>query len=169
MKYETVPVAIILADDSVAIMRFVVLGRGITLPDGASWIANEGWWARPAKSEFIEHEVRRAFPDAKSWSHLLDESIPEDRTFRDALVVEGGRLVYSLPIAKEIVLRNVRHERARKLEDLDRQYMRHVGINQTEAAKIEAERQRLRDLPASLERRMAGVNELEALRHLMVL
>lgn len=166
---QTLPVAIVLADDSVAIMRFVVQGRGGVLPEGAAWVAiSRGLWARPAKPEYVEHEISRTFPTFKSWSFILDGAIPADRTFRDALTLVDGSLSHSMPKAQEVVLRNVRHERARKFEELDRQYSRHVGIDAVKAREIESERQRLRDLPQVLPAQMAGVKDVEGLKRFMV-
>jgi hypothetical protein len=151
---EFTRIAITRQDGGVSIMSFVTLGRGTVLPDGAEW-AREGLWFRQPSDQNIQNEVARAVPDATGWHRITEADIPADRTFRDALVHVDGTLKHDVQRAKAVVLRNVRHLRAHKLDELDREFNRAVGVNVmtgdgSAAREVETRRQALRDLPATL-------------------
>jgi hypothetical protein len=77
--------------------------------------------------------------------------IPADRTFRNAWRDRGRIIDHDMPMVRQLQLGWIRQQRAPMLEQLDRDWMRATGQgNSAEAARIEAERQRLRDAPATL-------------------
>ena len=56
----TVKVAIVQANDEVAIQSFVILGRGDTLPFGAVWVDKAlGQWMREPNKANLENEISR--------------------------------------------------------------------------------------------------------------
>lgn len=75
---------------------------------------------------------------------LSDDEIPSDRTFRDAW---GHDLSVDIPKAREIHKQRLRQMRAPKMAALDIEFTRALGKgDQGEAARVEAERQKLRDV-----------------------
>lgn len=150
MDHATVKIAVERADGGVSILSFVIVGRGNTLPDGAEWIDKTiGQWSRKPTEEAISAEIARAVPDGVAWHRVLDEEVPDDRTFRDALVIKGGALTHDIDKARDIVRQVIRHQRAAAMPELDAKWMRATGQGDKAAAKkIEAERQRWRDAPA---------------------
>jgi hypothetical protein len=169
---QHVKVAITLDDGRVAIMGFVTVGRGPKPPDGGEWI-NEaaGLWKREPSDANIFQEIARTFTlgaQPTSYRIVKDDELPTDRTYRNAWKDDGkGKpLTHDIAKAREIHLRQVREVRGPKLDQLDRDWMRAFGTGDTvEAARIEAKRQELRDLPATLGVDKAkNVEELKALK-----
>jgi len=149
---KSIKVAIIQANDSVAIMSFLILGRGNILPFGAQWAdKDEAIWMREATPENIDHEISRiAFIEKpiKGYRIIDDTEVPADRTFREAWT-DTGKIEIDMPKAKEVHRNKIRAVRADKLMQLDGEWMRATGQNKKqEADDIEAQRQILRDLPA---------------------
>lgn len=145
-----VKVAITKQDDSVAIMSFVTVGRGSTLPSGAVWADKEaGQWMREPTPQVIEEEIQRAMIPMKSWRIIKPEDIPKDRTYRNALRDKGAALDWDMPMARELHREKIRHARAGAFLELDAEWMKAVGQSKTlDAAAVEAQKQALRDLPA---------------------
>lgn len=152
MEPVTVKVAITQADDAVAIMSFITLGRGDVLPFGAEWADKAAAiWLREPTPANLEHEIDRtaglALP-IKGYRKLADGEVPADRTFRNAWRDRAGRVEVDMPEARKILLDSVRAVRMGKLAELDGQWMRATGQGDKAAADaVEAERQKLRDLP----------------------
>jgi len=158
MKTECTRFAVTLDDGAVAILSFLTLARGGSLPDGASWVDRAGgWWSRPASDALVFGEITRAFPpqtDAGqalpgpvSWRQVEDGEIPEDRTYRDALVDDGKALVHSMAKAREVHRQMLRHARAPALAALDVEAMRADEAGDAKRkADVVTEKQRLRDV-----------------------
>lgn len=171
-SYETAiqKVAVVRQDGGVSIMSFIISGRGHILPDGATWVDQpRGIWSRLASRTLVQAEVSRAVPDAVSWNFVLDEDVPEDRVFRNALVMGADGLKYDVDRAKAVVLEEVRHDRAKKLAVLDVEFTKAAGAAMlsndfTEARRVENERQALRDLPAVVAVQMAPISSVEELK-----
>jgi hypothetical protein len=153
MKPETVKVAITQADDTIAVMSFVTLGRGDVLPFGAKWADKAAAiWMREPTSSNLEHEIGRtaglALP-IKGFRKLTEGEVPTDRTFRGAWRDRGSRLEVDMPAAREIHRDHLRAARSAKLMQLDGEWMRATGQGKKQDADaVEAQRQALRDLPA---------------------
>lgn len=105
-------------DDSVMIMSFV-------LEDGHHI-------NRKGTKEEIEEEIQRAsvaYPierlPIKSWEEIEDESILEDRTFRDAWTHKGtkGKFEVDMPKARELHREHLRRKRLPIFCKLDTEYM----------------------------------------------
>lgn len=155
-RTEQAFIAITLDDDSVAIMGFVIVGRGPGLPFGAKWIdRSAGWWRREPTDENLAFEISRTFAGSTAqpvrYRRVDASEVPRDRTFRNALADDGGRLSHRMPRAREIHLARLREARQPMLDQLDRDWMRANGRGDSkEMAAIEARRQVLRDLPATI-------------------
>ncbi len=152
----TVKVAITQANDEVAIMSFVTIGRGDVLPVGAEWVDKAaGQWMREPKPETLEHEISRTAGLARPIKgyRLMGELEGEqyekglaDRTYRNAWRDRSGRIEVDMPAAREIHRERMRIARAAKLQELDGEWMRATGQGKKEEAEaVEAKRQTLRD------------------------
>jgi hypothetical protein len=176
LTQQHAPIALTMSDGSVAIMRFLTLGRGSSPPTGGAWFDEHGrWWARPATDELVAAEIARAFPgysDAGqtlptcvSWRRITDAYLPTEREYRDAWADTGKAIEHDMPRARAVHLERVRHARAPRLEQLDREWMRATGRGDKKSADAaESARQRLRDLPATIGvEACASIEELRAL------
>jgi len=148
-----IKIAITQANDEVAIMSFITVGRGNILPFGAGWVDERaGEWIRFATPENIENEIARSdflAKPIKGWRIVSLSEIPKDRTYRNALRDVQGKLNHDMPIARELHREKIRHARAIKFVELDGEWTKAVG--QYKGADvidaIEAKRQKLRDMP----------------------
>jgi hypothetical protein len=101
--------------------------------------------------ERIEARIAKEQLQAASWRVVQYGEIPKDRTYRDALADVGGMLAHHLPTVKKIALQHLREDRAPLMADLDVQWMRATGQGKKQDADaIEAQRQTLRDKPATV-------------------
>lgn len=176
MRTEYVRVAIEMNDGMIVLMSFVTVNRSLTLPYGAQWINDQlGLWRREATDENIFAEVSKAFPRVDRDGNVLsqpvrhwrvkEEEIPVDRTYRNALRVQGNKLEYDMAQARNLHLDQIRIAREKKFIELDAQWMRAVGQGLTnEALTIELQRQALRDLPQSL-----GVEQAKNIEELKIM
>lgn len=91
-----------------------------------------------------------SFKDATCIGHceINESDMPSDRTFRDAWVQNGSAVAVSMPKARMIHMDRIRKERKRRLEELDKETMRH-RTNQQKLDEVETKKQVLRDLPAA--------------------
>jgi len=169
MQAEQVFFAITLDNGQTAVMGFFTVQRGPRLPSEALWLDEDaGWWRREPVDAAVFGEIARAFttgPQPVRYRRLQPGELPADRTFRDALTDNGSKLGYDMARARALHLRRLRVARAPKLDQLDRDWMRATGQgDKKEADRVEAERQRLRDLPATLGVESATtIDELKAL------
>lgn len=150
---DTAKIAIRLSDGSVAVMSFVTRGRGNVLPPGATWEdRGRGVWRREPTDESVFHEISRMpHLDTVSYRRIADADIPPDRTFRDAWEDDGVGIRHNMTKARMLHLDRVRVARERVLSKLDAEWMRAQGQGKKdEADVVEAKRQALRDLPATL-------------------
>ncbi len=144
--------ALTMPDGHVEIMTFVVLGRSPTLPVGAVWLS-PGQWAREPSDANIVQELAKTYAHQPAspvrYRRIADDATPTDRTYRDAWVDDGKSISHDMPKAREIHVARLRKERAPLLDELDRLWSRANGQNNAkEAARIEVQRQALRDLPS---------------------
>ena len=166
---EQIYVAVSRVGEPVAILGFITVGRGSSLPSHASWIeGREGWWRREPTDAAIFEEVSRAFatgPEVAGYRRIDKSEIPADRTYRDALTDEGGKLAHDMPKARTLHLGKLRRERVDKLADLDRQWMIAMGADDKRAAKaIEDKRQKLRDMPTLKATDLDAATDTDALK-----
>lgn len=159
--------AVTRSDGGVSVVSYTVLGRGSSLPDGASWFDQEsGTWTRPARADLVEAEVRRAVPDALSWRQVVPLDLPARDDYRNAWKDADGRVSHDMPKARELHRNLLRHERARVFPSLDGQWARAMGQGDTAgAAEVEALRQRWRDAPA--DPRIEAAKSVEELKNIV--
>ena len=117
---ETVTIAIVGADDSIAIMSFV------TKEFAADGSVN---WSRMADAPAIDAEIRSmTTPNEqgvcslgnervpiKAWYPIDPKDVPTDRTYREALRHDGTRFSYDLPAAKAQALIAIRAARGEQM------------------------------------------------------
>lgn len=169
MTMATVKIAITQANDELAIMSFVTIGRGDMLPAGAEWVDKAaGQWMREPNAANINMEIARAAflsHPVKGWRIIAERDIPEDRTYRNALRDKGDKLDYDMPTARQLHRDMLRNARAIQFLKLDGEWMRAIGQGKTaEAESIEMERQKLRELPNDPKiDTVATVDELQTL------
>jgi len=160
MNPQFVRVAITMSDTSLAVMSFMIHGRGPVLPPGAVWVNPvTGEWFRDSSPEQIAAEIARTFPGvdlkgnpqpkALSWRVIPERDVPTDRDYRDACEDVSGKIVHNMAKARECCRNLLRHERAGKWPELDGKWMRAAGQGKkAEQDAAEAERQKWRDVPA---------------------
>lgn len=88
------------------------------------------------------------------------KDVPGDRIFRDAWTLVEGRVTVDLAKARSVLLAKIRQARGPALAELDREWMRAMGQKrQKDADDVEAKRQALRDLPATVGLERLGTPE----------
>jgi hypothetical protein len=158
---DVVFIAITLADDTVAVMRFILCERG---PNG------EIVWERVATKATVDAEVAKCSFTAdklpvKGWRPIAWEDQPKDRMFRNAWRDSGESIEHDMAHALRIAVGLVRAARQPKLDALDVETMKAVGKSDAKAlAAVEAEKQALRDLPATVEAALAKVQDVEGIK-----
>jgi hypothetical protein len=173
---EFVRIAIGMSDGSTALMAFVTRGASPTLPYGAKGLA-DGSWSRAPSDANIFAELTKTFPATDHNGVALPQpvayvvvdeaALPADRTYRNALRLDGERLSFDVAHATALHLDEIRHARVRAFAPLDAAWMRALAqLKTAEAAEIERQRQVLRDLPQTLARSLETVTTLEELRAL---
>lgn len=128
-------------DGGVGVFYPAKADRGIAaVPGKPTMVEPEEWW--------LARAAARAVPEAaKDVQTVGTETIPTDRTFRDAWVQSAGKISVDMPRAREVQRERLRAARAPLLEALDVSYQR-ADEAKDEAAKkrVAAEKQRLRDV-----------------------
>lgn len=163
MKLDQEFVAITRPDGSIEIMGFMTLARGSEKPQGAEWVV-DGWWRREPTPDLIELEIRKSGKPFTSWKIIDPVSLPA-RSYREALTFDGERFSHDMPKARSLYLKRLRAKRGPILDQLDREWHRANGRGDSSAAEaIEAKREELRELPATIGVDTAStIEELEAL------
>jgi hypothetical protein len=156
MELEQIYVAISRDDGGVSVMGFLTVGRGSVLPSHAQWIDDQqGWWRREPNDAAIFEEISRSMtvgPQPVSWARINKEDIPKDRSFRNAFTFVDGKFGHDMVKARALHKERLRRKRNEKLQQLDDDWMKAAGQKkQAQADAIEAARQTLRDVPATLD------------------
>jgi hypothetical protein len=145
---QTLLISIVCADDSVAVMAFVVKelhpATGVIM------------WEREPSYEAITSEIERASAsfDAdkmpiKSWRIIERDDIPADRTYRNALRDNGKKLQHNMPHARELHRELLRSERREVFPVMDGEYLKALDTGDSVARQAVArKKQGLRDAPA---------------------
>jgi hypothetical protein len=154
-------IAIERSDGSVVHLAVATRVRAPTRPRGPGWtLGSDGVWVREVSSESLAAEVRR---DEQRWKDLDNVTMVRWRTltkqehdwfedtivharYRDSVEWVGDEIRHNMPKARELHRHLIRHQRGEKMVALDGQWMRAIGQgNTSEAARIDTERQALRD------------------------
>jgi len=116
------------------------------------------------EAEALARALAKDVPaDAQNVKVLDRSKLPEKLRFRNAWRQKGDGFEILLAESRKLVLTEIRRVRARKLDELDKQWLRAKGQKkENEAEQVEAKRQALRDLPqtANLER-FNSIDELD--------
>lgn len=169
MTPELTKVAVTRSDGTVAILGFVTRGHGSVLPAGARWVSQtDGIWEREANDGNIFSLIVAMYaagPQPTGYRVVRESDLPGDRSYREAWRDTGTVIDHDMVRAREIHLARVRVARVERLSELDNEWMRATGQGDRPAADaVEAERQRLRDLPTTLGVEACNtVEELKAL------
>jgi hypothetical protein len=185
---NSVYVAIAVSSGAVYHAEMVMEARMAGKPRLPGWIPDpaQGTWHRAPTDANIEAEVRdlerywssRCNTDGTphadavtvvSWRRIdAAERVlfQHDRTYRNALVMQGDKIAHDMPKARECHRNHLRRLRAHALPELDAQWMRATGQGKTkEAVEVEAKRQKWRDATANPAIDAAAtVDELKALQ-----
>ena len=95
-----------------------------------------------------EEIIAKDVPSGGKYRVVNDLDLPEDDVFRSAWTID---LTVDMDKAREIWMQNIRDARDEKLNDLDLVWMRAMEMGEVEIAKsIALEKQRLRDLPTTI-------------------
>lgn len=152
-KPEVVFVAISNPDGSLAIMQFVTLLK-----------RNEedlGIEIEPTP-ENIEAEIIKSGIQFISWRIINPSEIPQDRTFRNAWIDGAGKIEHDMDTARDIHMARIRIARNAKLVETDKSVAALDGSSLP--AELKAFRQKLRDIPQTLDLTKAStIEELKAL------
>ena len=98
-------------------------------------------------AEYKAHVIERSIPKGVSYKEVDDLAIPESREFRNAWVdiTPEAKVDICCEKAKNIKLEDLRRERNKKLEALDKDFI--LALEKGEDLEpIKAEKQRLRDV-----------------------
>lgn len=98
--------------------------------------------------EDMDQVLRKSVPAGASNMQIVDsESLPADRTFRNAWRAGNGRIDFDMPTCREIQKDRMRAARAPILKALDVEYLRadEAGDSATKA-RIVSRKQELRDV-----------------------
>lgn len=125
-------------------------------PVPAYSISRKGWpipgvepiWAE-TEDEFVLRVAAKSIPAGVPYTVVDEATIPQDRTFRNALEVQGGRLEFNMVKCRMIHRDRIRETRARQMASLDVEYMRADERGDVaEKKKIADKKQALRDATA---------------------
>lgn len=116
--------------------------------------------------EYLGHIMARntengVIPKGAELISLPDDWTPPDgRSFRSAWMLNGKTIDVDMEKARSIHMDRIRASRNRKLDELDRKWMKAFGRKDTATVDaVEAERQRLRDIPQTLDLTKAATPE----------
>lgn len=103
-----------------------------------------------------------------SWRRLSQaehEFVTREREYRDALQDDGAGINHNMPKARAQHLAMLRRERELRWPQLDAGWMRATGQGDAaEAARIEVQRQTLRDMPVTVAAALEAAQSIEALK-----
>lgn len=103
----------------------------------------------PSGETTMQHIIDNDLPkDTISWEIMTPDMIPQDPTFRDAIVLKDGALEYDMPQAIALHQNMIRRLRDPLLEKLDIEYTRAIETNNViKANEIVAQKNVLRNSP----------------------
>ncbi len=111
----------------------------------------------------LEMIAAKDVPSGVEYKIIKKDTLPEDRTFRDAWSIEDWSVVIKMDKAKEIWKNQWRKARKSKLETLDVEFMRAIESgNISDQEEIKAKKQTLRDVTSVDLTSASSVEELKA-------
>ena len=104
----------------------------------------------PAEGVSMKEVIKKSIPEGSDYHIVNKEDIPADRSYRNALVVNRGKLRHSMTKARALHMDQIRAKRNARLKELDVAVMK--KIEKEEDPFILAElKQRLRDIPENFD------------------
>ncbi len=121
-------------------------GVGIITPAPGARMKGE------SERDFVERIRKKRVPAGARWKVIEERAYPADREFRDAWVFDAEKGIgVDLAKAGEILMARLRLRRDEALAALDVPFMRAVeAADAAEQKRVAAEKQKLRDLPATV-------------------
>lgn len=111
----------------------------------------------------IEDIALRDVPEGTDYKIIESESLPEDKTFRNAWDIQDWSIVIKMDAAREIWKDKWRKARKPKLEALDIEFMRAIESGDvTKQEDIKAKKQTLRDVTSINLDSASSTEELKA-------
>jgi len=173
-----VMIAISMDDGTLSAMEFHCIGKSPTLPQGAEWMSERGeLWTRAPNNANIAAEIAKSLPafniygdpqpQPVSFKVVDRAAFPADRTYRNALKLDGAKVVHDMPRAREWHRKLLRHERTQKFLELDGRRAVAVRSGNAQAvAAVDAEAQRWADAPD--DPRIEAAQTVEELKQIKV-
>ena len=156
----TVPIEIVdKATGHVSIMHFVTEER-----DGTTGKVR---WQRAAPDDAIEAELVKSGQalDSVTWRRIDPTDIPVTRDFRNCWRSNGAKIAVDMPLARDEHMANIRRARDAMLAKKDGEWVKEFSRgNQAMVDAIEAERQKLRDVPQTIDAGVRDATTPEALK-----
>ena len=109
------------------------------------------------QEEYEAHVIERSIPKGTKFEKLEDDSVLEDRVFRDAWKKYGTKIQIDRDKARTII----RQERNRSLEKLDKKAITESRKPDGDLDKINTRAQELRDLPTQSKFNSNNVEDLK--------
>lgn len=162
---EQTVIAITFEDGFVGIMHFITKEVG---DRGVNWSKDGSDKEIQEQIDTLLHADNPYYPynqKVTSWTRIKGEDLPIDRTFRHAWRHDGKKFTHDMKKVREIHVERQRIARIPLLEQLDREWMKAMGQgNKVEADRIELERQKLRDLPTTIQPELEKAKTPEEVR-----
>lgn len=142
--------------------KVIAYGR----PDGGVSIVHPVYALQADETEeaFLARVAAKAVPEGTPYKILERAQIPDDRFFRNAWALAGEKFEVPIERAREVAKAHIRPGRDEILNKLDK--LKEKASEQGDhekVARIISEKQRLRDLPASLDS-LTTLKELKAVK-----
>jgi len=113
--------------------------------------------------DVLDYIIKRSIPEGVEWHVVPKDSIPEDRTFRNAWTHDSSAIFVDMVKARDLKMGDLRKVRNAKLKSLDVTFMLALEKGDSEATKeIATKKQELRDLPQTVS--MEHIDTPEALK-----
>ena len=154
----TVPIEIVdKASGHVSIMHFVTEERQ----------KGRKLWSREATDKAIAEELTRSGQDLNkiAWRRIASDAFPTNRLFRESWRSDGKKLEVDMGLAQAEHMEEIRRKRDAQLAKKDREWLKEFSRGNIDAADVvEAERQKLRDVPQEIEAEVKKAKTPEELK-----
>lgn len=121
-------------------------------------LGEDGRWRKAMTAENIEVVLARTKPLGEiAWRQITTDDLPADfaspnRLFRNCWRSRDGKVVVDMPLARAEHMARIRRFRDARLREKDGEWMKEFSRgNQAGADAVEADRQKLRDAPQTID------------------
>ena len=127
-----------------------------------------GYSKSKSEDAFLTHLVKTTniVPPGREWAIVPRSSFPKDGTLRDAwnIDIKKKKIGANADRAKDIILKNTRAERDKRLKELDGLELRAMSQDNTEELqKVRKVKEELRNLPKVVDKELHYSTDLDAL------